>query len=355
MRSAGINPFLHFAIYGKGEGRVSAFWHQDAQGPDDPATTVHVALSRLSDEDAVARILSHFDAAYYTKQYKDMRGRPSDLALHFHQHGWREGRNPAADFDTAYYLETNAGLREAGVNPLLHYAEICARSGQPTTRPLADRVNPRDLDAVRMAFNPAFYRMMNADVQAEDDEALLIHYMAVGWRERRDPRPDFSTRHYIETYPDIARGDINPFLHFILFGNAEGRKARGDEPIRLLKSANISVVPAHLRSVAVPAAKTGKTTRPSAKIRLEALTQHWIIPDFQPGSGGHMTIFRMIKFQEMFGHRCKIWIEAPVFHTTPAAAWDTIVKHFQCIGAEVDFVENGFFDARGDAVIATGW
>ncbi|WP_213684846.1 glycosyltransferase [Roseicyclus sp.] len=355
VRNAGTNPFLHFALYGQKEGRLLAPWQDGAQAPSAPATASPQSLAMLSDQEAVASIAAFFDAEFYAAQYPDMRGNAHDLALHYHKHGWREGRNPAADFETAYYLQTNPELADAGVNPLLHYAQIGVRFAQPKTRPLRERVDPRDLDAVRHAFDPAFYRAMNPDVDASTDDALLIHYMAIGWRERRDPRPDFSTRYYIERYPDIASGDINPFLHYILFGKAEGRRVREDAPFRLLKGAESASLPLHLQ-VVLHAAKTGrKQIRPPAKIQMDALTQHWIVPDFQPGSGGHMTIFRMIKFQEMFGHRCKVWIEAPVFHTTPAAAWDTIVKHFQCIGAEVDFVENGFFDARGDAVIATGW
>lgn len=355
VRNAGTHPFVHFALYGQKEGRQLAVWQEGSQAPQDYETVAPQALAMMSDQEAVTCIKAYFDAEFYAAQYADMCGNADDLALHYHKHGWREGRNPAADFETSYYLQTNPELADAGVNPLLHYAKIGSRFGQPRTRPLKERVDPRDIKAVRHAFNPAFYRAMNPDVDVDTDDALLIHYMAIGWRERRDPRPDFSTRYYIERYPDIAAGDINPFLHYTLFGKAEGRRTRADAPLRLLKGGSSAAVPPHLKAVTPATRMDGKQPRPPAKIRLEALTQHWIIPDFQPGSGGHMTIFRMIKFQEMFGHRCKIWIEAPVFHTTPAAAWDTIVKHFQCIGAEVDFVENGFFDARGDAVIATGW
>jgi glycosyltransferase involved in cell wall biosynthesis len=351
VRSAGINPFLHFALYGQKEGRHAAATLVSSYLAAPPFD----ALAQMSDEDAVARTLAHFDAEFYANRYPDMRGAPEALALHYHKHGWREARDPATNFNTSYYLQANPDLIGAGINPLLHYAEIGVRLDQPTIRPLAERVDLKDLDTVRHVFNPAFYRATNPDVYANDDEALLIHYMTVGWREHRDPRPDFSTRHYIETYSDIALGDINPFLHFILFGKAEGRTPRGDEPLRLLKVAGKSLIPPHLKVVMAAAEQTDTSVHPPAKIRPEALTQHWIIPDFQPGAGGHMTIFRMIKFQEIFGHRCKIWIEAPRFHETAEAAWDTIVKHFQCIGAEVDFVENGFFEAKGDAVIATGW
>jgi glycosyltransferase involved in cell wall biosynthesis len=94
---------------------------------------------------------------------------------------------------------------------------------------------------------------------------------------------------------------------------------------------------------------------PPARVNPAAMDIHWVVPDFSRGSGGHMTIFRMVRFLELFGHRCTIWIEAPTHHKTAAAAHDDIVKYFQCVAARVAFIEDGFFAATGDAVIATGW
>jgi hypothetical protein len=41
---------------------------------------------------------------------------------HYIETGWREGRNPSADFDTDYYLRANPDVGIAEVNPLYHYA-----------------------------------------------------------------------------------------------------------------------------------------------------------------------------------------------------------------------------------------
>ena len=38
----------------------------------------------------------------------------------------------------------------------------------------------------------------------------------------------------------------------------------------------------------------------------KALHIHWVIPNFTPGLGGHMTIFRTIDFLERCGHHCTI-------------------------------------------------
>lgn len=39
---------------------------------------------------------------------------------------------------------------------------------------------------------------------------------------------------------------------------------------------------------------------------------HWVIPNFKPGLGGHMTIFRAIQHLERSGHNCTIWIHSVI-------------------------------------------
>jgi serralysin len=40
---------------------------------------------------------------------------------HYNLFGWREGRDPAATFDTLGYLAANPDVAAAGVNPLEHF------------------------------------------------------------------------------------------------------------------------------------------------------------------------------------------------------------------------------------------
>ena len=45
-------------------------------------------------------------------------------------------------------------------------------------------------------------------------------------------------------------------------------------------------------------------------IDYQSLDIHWVIPNFTPGLGGHMTIFRAIDYLERCGHKCTIWIHS---------------------------------------------
>src|SRR5690606_22041147 len=52
-----------------------------------------------------------------------------------------------------------------------------------------------------------------------------VHYLKHGSRLGLDPSPTFSTRRYLDQYPDVKKAGINPLLHFIRSGEREGRQA----------------------------------------------------------------------------------------------------------------------------------
>jgi glycosyltransferase involved in cell wall biosynthesis/SAM-dependent methyltransferase len=75
-------------------------------------------------------------------------------------------------------------------------------------------------------FDEAFYRSANPDVPAGSD--VIAHYCQHGWREGRDPSALFKTRYYLDTNPDVRACGINPFVHYIVAGAAESRRAVPD-------------------------------------------------------------------------------------------------------------------------------
>lgn len=95
-------------------------------------------------------------------------------------------------------------------------------------------------------------------------------------------------------------------------------------------------------------------------IRSDSLDIHWVIPNFQLGAGGHMTIFRAISYLERSGHTCTIWIHSlresdqdsvpSVYHRTK------ICNHFLGIEARVYLLGGSpecLDQISGDIVIAT--
>ncbi|MDQ0454875.1 glycosyltransferase family 4 protein [Rhizobium paknamense] len=79
----------------------------------------------------------------------------------------------------------------------------------------------------------------------------------------------------------------------------------------------------------------------------------WVIPDFKPGAGGHMTIFRIASYLERFGHDVRFLIQNPSVHKSGEEARATINQHFQPFSGPVALFTGATPDAEGDALIAT--
>lgn len=73
-------------------------------------------------------------------------------------------------------------------------------------------------------FDRAWYIQSYPDVRASGVDPLR-HYFDSGWREGRDPGPDFCTTAYLKANSDVAALGINPLLHYIEHGKFEGRGA----------------------------------------------------------------------------------------------------------------------------------
>nr|WP_319248907.1 glycosyltransferase [uncultured Celeribacter sp.] len=300
-----------------------------------------------ADLDAIARVLD--------PQWYGLRElvRPADLAeqlAHFGLIGWREGRAPCADFDLVAAL---AAGTEGGVRA---YLKAGCGGDLPEEGPSGSAFvaaeapyDPR----LAAAFDAAWYRDCYGETVPPDQD-LLDHFMTEGWKQGHDPSPCFDTAFYLEQNPDIARSGINPFEHYVLFGRAEGRLAQRERGLRLGFDPMATSAPASLAGLLdVPPAPARHA--PTGPVDFSALDIHWIIPDFTRGGGGHMTIFRMIRHMEMLGHRCTIWIERRDFHMSLEEAYDDIVRHFQCLRAEVRFLSPALYGTQGDIVVATGW
>ncbi|GBU17528.1 MULTISPECIES: hypothetical protein [Methylobacterium] len=198
VRAAGVNPLTHYDSNGWREGRdPSASFDNElylARNPDvraagiDPLThyltsgifegrQAYAAIGRASD----LTVHPGFDAEYYLLANPDVARAAITVGgdsfafayRHFEDHGWREGRDPNAFFDTDGYLAAYGDVRAAGIDPLAHYDQY-------------------------------------------------------GWREGRDPSAAFDTRAYEATYGDVRAAGIDPLLHYLTNGALEGRSSFGD-------------------------------------------------------------------------------------------------------------------------------
>jgi glycosyltransferase involved in cell wall biosynthesis len=82
-------------------------------------------------------------------------------------------------------------------------------------------------DARRIAECPLFdvkwYLEMYPDIATSGVDPAM-HYLRYGAAEGRDPGPGFSTIGYVQRYPDVTNSGVNPLLHYMDVGAAEGRQ-----------------------------------------------------------------------------------------------------------------------------------
>ena len=109
-------------------------------------------------------------------------------------------------FDADFYRAANPDLPK-GISPLLHFIAAGAFEGR----------QPHPL------FDPAFYLRTYPDVSAAKVNPLG-HFLRYGGTEGRLPHPLFDSAFYLDRYPDVRKTGMNPLVHFVLYGAAEGRK-----------------------------------------------------------------------------------------------------------------------------------
>lgn len=63
----------------------------------------------------------HFDSKYYLDANPDVAAAGVDPFGHFNEWGWREGRDPSADFSVSRYLFANPDIRELEENPFRYH------------------------------------------------------------------------------------------------------------------------------------------------------------------------------------------------------------------------------------------
>ncbi|MFO0407933.1 MAG: glycoside hydrolase family 99-like domain-containing protein [Labrys sp. (in: a-proteobacteria)] len=274
---------------------------------DDTVRIQPVALSGLAGEATGADLSMSFEAAkayltaiglfdegFYRAIYPDVAEAGIDPFEHFFLHGYKEGRRPNAIFDPVAYLEANRDVRMADVQPLLHYAAVGEREGRrpgPLFDPLWYRTRYR-LSETQNAlahylrnrvgpfspipeFDADYYLANNPDV-AEAKVDPFEHYVHSGYREGRNPSPDFDSRFYVQRYLK-GRLDENPLLHYLRHAHLDGYYPKAPE--------GEATIPAEVKRFARPSVHfeetrpIGPTVQRRAKVLAYYLTQFHSFPE----------------------------------------------------------------------------
>lgn len=276
VAAAGLDPLLHYLQSGWREGRSPAadfdgvFYRMTVSAPVAPDLCPLVHYNRAgraanaprSRDEALAGtpfrpdpaqvVAAHpgladlFDAGHYLTRYPDAQHSGLDPLAHYLTHGWQEGRNPSAGFDTAFYRERFMSGDAADICPLLHYHLYGRAAALPPTRreamergralaagqgdPALDLLGSLsgEVKAALLApfFSPALYLAAYPDVARSGSDPYW-HYISIGWREGRVPCPLFDPAIYAA--PDDAG---LPLLHYAVIGRMMGRSGSREDTRR---------------------------------------------------------------------------------------------------------------------------
>ena len=111
-------------------------------------------------------------------------------------------------FDSGFYRESLAiaDRNRRDPYPLVHYlAKGAGESKDP-----------------HLIFHTRYYCMRNPDVIASGMNPL-VHFIVHGSREARNPHPLFDTAYYLRKHPDAVASGVNPLAHYLEFGLDENR------------------------------------------------------------------------------------------------------------------------------------
>ena len=90
-------------------------------------------------------------------------------------------------------------------------------------------------------------------------------------------------------------------------------------------------------------------------VRKQSLTISWLMPPPGKGSGGHMTLFRFIKYFEDTGHTCRIYFHNPSKGSTVSAVRTMMGDGFPDVKAEMSWLQQDEEIEPCDILFATSW
>lgn len=200
-----------------------------------------------------------FDQDWYLSEYPDVGMLNIEPAEHYLRFGLLLRRNPSEYFDTDKYIKLYPEVIINNQNPLIHYihnkgslfsesilnqGEVPLAAGQdvqihPHEPPfyggklfklmqIAKEFSQRNGDEICRTILPefdfAFYLLNYHDIATAVSTGYdpVSHYANHGWKEGRNPTPEFNSRLYLKRYPEVADENINPFYHYIKVGRRKG-------------------------------------------------------------------------------------------------------------------------------------
>jgi len=159
-----------------------------------------------------------FDEEWYNSVYNIPNN--TDAVIHYLLVGYKKGYNPGPNFDSMDYYELNTDIKNADLNPLVHYEQF----GRKENRQY--KISKEDLERQLSFIIDSKY--FDEDWYCETynlskEENLSKHYLKLGFKQGFNPGPNFDNEEYYECNLDVKAAGINPLLHYEQYGKDECR------------------------------------------------------------------------------------------------------------------------------------
>ena len=181
-------------------------------------------VDAASREAANAQLIAQsplFEAEWYASEHADVAKSGLTPGLHYLRIGAASGWAPSPRFDGADYLERHKDVGLTAMNPLLHYIKF-GKAEKRQFKPADIEELDTRLIAGSEFFDEAWYKATYPEV-ARARMPPARYFLKHGRKKSHNPSPKFDLAHYIACNTDIATSAINPLLHYLNFGHAEGR------------------------------------------------------------------------------------------------------------------------------------
>jgi len=120
-------------------------------------------------------------------------------------------------FDTRYYLENNKDVLDSNVDPLMHYVAFGYKEGRNPC-PSFDSIGYAVQHGISSYsnINPFIHYLSNLDIAGDGLDSGVSS-------DKTDHSIPFDAKFYLKKYPDLQNADIDAFEHFLSHGLYEGR------------------------------------------------------------------------------------------------------------------------------------
>lgn len=160
-------------------------------------------------EKKVIKKSKYWDEKWYKKTYLCNYDK-IDALDHFINYGWKRGYKPCQSFDLSGYLKFYEDVNYCGINPLLHFEKYGKFEGRYPNNFAVNTIKNS------IFFDENWYtRTYNIAQDAPE------HYLEHGWKLGFNPSLDFSTMGYLLNNLDVRKKEINPLIHYEMFGKKE--------------------------------------------------------------------------------------------------------------------------------------